>query len=771
MKIKPVAEALALAILVAAVLSPLVRAPLLFDDHSVVESDPAVRHVDETGHVEVNPFEDLWSQPRPLRQLSHRIDFLVFGDGMVGPHAENILLHLLAGITGLVLLRRLGLRAGTAWTAAALFLLNPVCVESVGILSHRKEILALLFLLLGLLLAVRRPERPSPSALACFLLAVCAKETAAIFPAFVALAFMAQADDCQLQGTSHWPRLTRPLLRTLAIYCAFAAAFAALAWIQIHHSMAARGGNPASDAFRAGHFGLGTSFAPALSAALRSVPRWAMAVAWPFGHSLDPNFDLRRPLLSSECLVAAVSVILFAIALVRTLRTGSRLFVPLAWCAAVLAPYLWPPFIQSGATQVLADRYAYGAAFGAAWLAALALESIQLSKARVAATAALLAIFGISSFSLARDYISEVSLWTRACTLNPWSFQAAHNRAMALWRENKDAKAAESEFARMTELEPNFDYGVCSRAQFRAEAGNPLSALALLDDALRSRPDSALLLRQRGIVRFGLGRMQAACADFSEAEKRGLGDSFFRLRYGEALIRTARWREARQQFLLAGNKPDARQEAEKSILLVSDPPLRRGGIIVAGDSLPHGTATVGEDGSEHGLVEFLSRDTGIPAGTFKDVSVPGSQARDLPSSIRKIARATPQPAICVIWCGHNDAFFGARPEDILQSLASAALECRKAGVRPVLVGPIPVRSAKDRDREGQERTLAKLNALMRDFCAEAGIAFADARKALYRAFPDDIGLAIDPETGNHLRWNGMKAVARAVSAAVRQVAR
>lgn len=765
------AAMIALTVIAAAALSPLFHAPFLFDDHAVIESDPAVRHVDSDGRVEVNLFEDLFSSPRPLRQLTHRIDFLLFGDGSVGPHVENVVLHLLVGLIGFALLRQLGLRPVTAWTAAALFLLNPVCVEAIGVLSHRKELLSTLFILLGLFAALRRPGRPSAVAIAFFFLAVCAKETAAIFPAFAVLVFMAKSPGCPEDGDGAFVRLGRPALKTLAFYAAVAAAFAVLSWLQIHHSMTVQGGNPADDAFRAGHFGIGTALAPALSAALRAIPRWVMTIAWPFGHSIDPDFDLHRPLLSGKCLLAAVSVVFIAVALVRTFRNGSGLFFPLAWSCVALAPYLWPPFIQSGATQVLADRYAYCAAFGAAWLAALALEMIPGAKIRGAATAVLVVVFGLSTFSLASGYDSEVSLWERACRLNPWSFQAAHNHAMAIWRETKDAKAADAEFKRMMELEPAFDYGICSRAQIKAESGTPLGALALLDDALRERPQSWQLLRQRGIVRFGLGRMRDACSDFAKAEKHGAKDSFFRLRYGEALIRTVRWKEARRQFLLAGDNPDARKEAEKSILLVSDPPIRRGGILVVGDSLPHGTATIGEDGHEHGLAEYVSGASGLPARAFEDKSVPGSLAKDLPASVKKRVRTAPEPAVCVIWSGHNDAFFGIDSDSILQVLASTALECRKAGTRPIIVGPVPVRSVPDRDRSGQERSLAKLNGLLRDFCAEAGMEFVDVRALLAAAFPDVPGQVLDPGTGNHLLEPGMKVVAAKVSAAIKKVTR
>ena len=60
-----------------AAFSPLLRAPFLFDDHTVIEGDEAIVEAQAAaggGGRGVDLWRDLWRKPRPLRQLSHRVE-------------------------------------------------------------------------------------------------------------------------------------------------------------------------------------------------------------------------------------------------------------------------------------------------------------------------------------------------------------------------------------------------------------------------------------------------------------------------------------------------------------------------------------------------------------------------------------------------------------------------------------------------------------------------------------------------------------------------
>lgn len=88
----------------------------------------------------------------PVSWLSHMVDVELFGQGPVGPHLVNVLLHTVNALLVLVLLVKL---TGCLWpsaTVAALFALHPLRVESVAWISERKDVLSTFFGLLTLLL-------------------------------------------------------------------------------------------------------------------------------------------------------------------------------------------------------------------------------------------------------------------------------------------------------------------------------------------------------------------------------------------------------------------------------------------------------------------------------------------------------------------------------------------------------------------------------------------------------------------------------------------
>ena len=767
---------LLVAVAVFAVFSPLLRAPFLFDDHVVIEGDGAIvaAEMAEDGDGRgVDLWQDLWRKPRPLRQLTHRLEWRLFGDEPRAGHAVNLLLHLAVAAAGWWLLRRRGgVPDAPAALAAALFLLNPVVVESLGIVSHRKEMLSSLFLLLSLGAALRAPARFSWTAAACLLIAAAGKETALVAPVlFALLAF--RAPEPAAKGGAGGGTLrsaNRAWIRPFALYCAVAALVAAFFWWQIHEGMDFAGGNPGETEARAGHFTAGVAWGEAVSAALRAVPRNLLLLALPFGHTPDPAIALHVPLLSAETFASAVAIVVLAAILAVLAARRDPALRPALWIPLALGPYLFPGLLRIGATAVLADRYLYLASFGFAWLLADLLARIPRRAAAAAAAVAVLAVYAVSSFRLCGLYRDEADYWAYAARENPGSVLAAHNHAWGLWKEHEDFRGARKAFGRMLRMAPDFDYGVCSFAQMHAEENDPESAFELLDAALRKRPQSMLLHRQRALIGMLYDDDEAlTLGHFRKAARLGAKDPAFNRGYAEQLQSVLEWPEAAERFALAGESLAFAEDARDARWLLRDPPRRPGGgVLVLGDSVPHGTGTgPDEDGllSLAAALDALCVGTGLPPAV--DASVPGSSVREIgrqfARSVEAAAESNAVPAVCVILTGHNDAFAGISSFEILQSLANAALECRREGIVPVLVGPIHVRDEPDRPRRRQERTLAALDRKLASFCAKANLSYVSAREALG---PNDLdapsGANYDPGSGNHLSRAGVETLARAV---------
>ncbi len=768
------------ALLTIAAFSPLVKAPFLYDDHTVIEGDRVVIEASvREGDIsrDISLWRDLWRKPRPLRQLSHRIDWRLVGDNAAYPHAVNILLHLaVAGMGWLLLRRRCGASAAVATGAVLLFLVNPVAVESVGIVSHRKEMLGAFFILLGLFFALRDSSRISAGAVICFLLAAAGKETSLIAPFFFALLAWAGNGGSERQAGANGgmpPRSNRHWIRPFAVYAAFAILFAALFWWQIRAGMDFVGGNPGEQEARAGHFTAGVAWGEAISAAIRAFPRNLLLLLLPFGHAPDPVIALHVPLFSLETLCAMLALGLGLVLLWRFLRGRDPVGIPLLWVFIALAPYLFPGLLRIGATAVLADRYLYFASFGFAWALVLFICRLPRLASRFA-FAAFVALYGIVSFTLCLNYLDEADYWAFASRQNPASVLAAHNHAWGLWKEHEDFIGARLEFHRMLRLAPDFDYGICSFAQMHAEENDPESAMNLLDSSLRRRPESMHLNRQRALVGaiFDEGSPRTIRC-FRKAAALGADDGTFHFGWAEELFGLLDWRGAAREYRLAGQRdPVFTEEAECAGLLLKDPPpVTDGRILILGDSVPHGTGTKGEnDETEKSLADALgSLIFNHSAGRMVDASVPGSSVEDLEEQLEGALEGESAPpfAVCVILTGHNDAFAEAPSFDILVGLANAALECRKRGIIPILVGPISVRDDPGRLRGKQERTLAALDRKLATFCKAAGLSYVSSREALGPNNPAAPSAACyDARSGNHLSRDGMDRLAGAVQIAI-----
>jgi len=86
---------------------------------------------------------------RPLREVTYLLDYALFGLDPVGYHVQNIFWHALAGSLLFLVVCQLGSSRRAALAAALLFLVHPLGVEVVANTSHRKDSLALVFMLLA----------------------------------------------------------------------------------------------------------------------------------------------------------------------------------------------------------------------------------------------------------------------------------------------------------------------------------------------------------------------------------------------------------------------------------------------------------------------------------------------------------------------------------------------------------------------------------------------------------------------------------------------
>ncbi len=175
-----------------------------YDDKAIVRDNPRIRTPAGVAKIFTTSYfggpRGTGSVYRPVLLLSYAVEWWIHGRQAIAFHAVNVLLH--AGATllfaGLVL--RLGIAPAAAFASALLFAVHPLHVEAVTSLVGRGEVLAAVFALLYLRLALRffEARRFSAAMLAAavlfYALSVLTKESGTSAPAMAFLLFVHAAE-------------------------------------------------------------------------------------------------------------------------------------------------------------------------------------------------------------------------------------------------------------------------------------------------------------------------------------------------------------------------------------------------------------------------------------------------------------------------------------------------------------------------------------------------------------------------------------------------
>lgn len=113
------------------------------DDYPVIVNNLDIRSI---SNFIANTFPG-----RPLREITYLFDYALFGLDPWGYHFQNIFWHALGCWLVYCIAIKLNLGNTVAWLSSLLFLVHPIHVEVVANSSHRKDSLALVFLLMALL--------------------------------------------------------------------------------------------------------------------------------------------------------------------------------------------------------------------------------------------------------------------------------------------------------------------------------------------------------------------------------------------------------------------------------------------------------------------------------------------------------------------------------------------------------------------------------------------------------------------------------------------
>jgi tetratricopeptide (TPR) repeat protein len=415
----------------------------------------------------------------PLTWISHMLDVELFGLEAGRHHLTSLLLHL--GNT-LLLFSFLRAATGAFWRsglAAALFALHPLRVESVAWVAQRKDVLALLFLLLTLSAYRRFVSAPSPgrygATVALYAAGLMAKPTLVTVP--VALLLL-----------DRWP-------------------LGRLGGLRPGRAERAQERPPASRVFieklpfllLAAAVSVGTFFAQSRGGAVNTIEEWPVRdrlftaltgyLAY-LGKTLLPaDLAVYYPVPKGGFTAAAAVASLALLAALTALVLACRRRLPWlefgwSWYLVTLLPVIG--LVQVG-TQAIADRYLLLPHIGLAVVASWGLAEFLSPAPRARLVVVPATLLALLALSLKTN--RQISHWRDGVTL--------YRHALAVTADNWLI---------------HYNFGTLLRQQ-----GNLTGAAAELEAAISAKPDLADAHNNLGDVLLALGRAPAAEAHFLKA--------------------------------------------------------------------------------------------------------------------------------------------------------------------------------------------------------------------------------------------------------------
>ena len=355
----------------------------------------------------------------PIRDLSVLLDLSLWPTNYLAQHVHNLVLYVL--VCALVLelmIALLGLEI-RAWCVAAVFALHPVQTETIAWLVGRKDLLAGIFVVAGVVLWLRADGRVRNLALSvlCMMLACWSKSTAIVFPGLLLL--------LSLFGQGARRQQHRGVLWLALIAGAAVVAATSMAVGQQMGFLAERRGEGLLE--------------------LMWVQCWMfshylLSFAWPVELSVlyaEPSVPVRFGAADFGpvflCLVIVVAVLL-------AWRPRPLVALGLSWFVIAQLPTSQLVPLQN----LVADRYLFLPSMGLvlALGALLPVGRFGAHKTLWVGMALLLIILGLQSRQRCEVWQDSVQLWTDVASRNPDLGRGHAALAGALWAAGREGEAA-----------------------------------------------------------------------------------------------------------------------------------------------------------------------------------------------------------------------------------------------------------------------------------------------------------------------------------------
>lgn len=485
-------------ILIATVVAfaPALEAPFVFDDVDAISRNPTIENVFPLS-TSLAPPPRVAVSGRPAVNLSLAVNRAMsdaFGVDAASPsatfiyHATNIALHLLCGLLLFGVIRRTALLLSLgqwanenaepiAFVATAVWLLHPIQTEAVDYTIQRTELLVSLCYLVTLYASIRawdatrtgrRTAWLATGVLAC-LMGVASKEVMVTAP------FVVAAYD-RIFRVDSWKTLFAQRARVW-FYVALLLTLGVLA------ALIAGGGRSDSVGFS-----LGLPWYRYLYSQAWAIAHYLVLLVWPRDLRFDYGAQPVDGLLGVPGVIVLVALLIATVLALRTTRWRWSGFLGV-WFFLILAP---SSSVVPISTEIAAERRIYLASAAVIVGGVVAIAYMMRARQRVVvwATAIVAAFLLLLTFRRSALYANPEALWRDAVTKAPSNPRAYDNLASVIYQQDRARMPeADSLWTRALAIDSTYMPAWSNLAQIRVDAGRIGDARALLEHAIRIRPE------------------------------------------------------------------------------------------------------------------------------------------------------------------------------------------------------------------------------------------------------------------------------------------
>jgi Flp pilus assembly protein TadD len=499
----------------------------------------------------------------PLTWVSYGLDYVVWGMDPFGYHLTNLIIHaanaalffligvrLLAVAMPALRTELLGLRLA-ALTAALLFALHPLRVESVAWATERRDVLCAFFYLLAILAYLHacdgraRGERVARlwygAAIAAHAAALLSKSMAVSLPVVLLLLDIyplrrLTVDSGVLRTTDRRRVLTEKvpffLLSTVGGLVAIAA---------IRHIDNLTPLNR-----------LGILERLSITAYSLAFYMWKMLVPL----NLSPLYEIPESIRWWDPAFALSSLVVLTVTVIAVRFRHRWPALAAVWASYIVILLPVSGIAQNG-PQIAADRYTYlsglgwallsGAGLGAAWLAIRRRQPVSSAARRLLPLVLVSSVgLGVLTWRQAEVWHDTEALWTHALAASPSA--KAHEALGILLAERGRAADALAHYEESLRIKPSYGPGHVALGVALSEQGRVPEAISHYEEAARLMPRSAIPYNNLGTALAAQGRTVEAIEQYREAVTRSPGDADIHNNLGRALAQLGRLPEAIEQY-------------------------------------------------------------------------------------------------------------------------------------------------------------------------------------------------------------------------------